>query len=79
MRQTNDATGGPGHRTGAETARLETFSDGVLAIAAILLVLNLEVPDLPRRGAARELPRAVVALPPSAISYVVSFLVIMAF
>jgi uncharacterized membrane protein len=79
VQQTNDATGGPGHGRSGETARLETFSDGVFAIAATLLVLNLEVPDLPRGEAARELPRAVVALAPSAISYVVSFLVIMAF
>ncbi len=79
MQQTKDATGNPGHGTGAETARLETFSDGVFAIAATLLVLNLEVPDLPRDEAARELPEAVVGLAPSAISYVVSFLVIMSF
>jgi uncharacterized membrane protein len=79
VQQTNDATGNPGHGAGAETARLETFSDGVFAIAATLLVLNLEVPDLPRAEAARELPQAVVGLAPSAISYVVSFLVIMSF
>ncbi len=77
MQRTNDATGGQG--ADREAARLETFSDGVFAIAATLLVLNLEVPDLPRNEAARELPRAVVALAPSAISYVVSFLVIMSF
>jgi uncharacterized membrane protein len=79
VQQTNEATVRPGHGTGPETARLETFSDGVFAIAATLLVLNLEVPDLPRNEAAQELPRAVLALAPSAISYVVSFLVIMSF
>lgn len=77
MQRTNDVTGGQG--ADREAARLETFSDGVFAIAATLLVLNLEVPDLPRNEAAQELPRAVVALAPSAISYVVSFLVIMSF
>ncbi len=77
MQQTNSGTSGP--RTSGETARLETFSDGVFAIGATLLVLNLEVPNLPRDEASRELPQAVVGLAPSAISYVVSFLVIMAF
>ncbi len=77
MQQTNDGTGGRG--VGSETARLETFSDGVFSIAATLLVLNLEVPDLPRGEVSRRLPEAVVALGPSALSYVVSFLVIMSF
>jgi uncharacterized membrane protein len=79
VQQTNGGTGGPGRGVGGETARLETFSDGVFSIAATLLVLNLEVPDLPRDEASRQLPQAVVALGPSALSYVVSFLVIMSF
>jgi uncharacterized membrane protein len=62
-----------------DTARTEAFSDGVFAIAATLLVLNLEVPSVPRDLADRELSRAIAALAPSAVSYVLSFLVILAF
>lgn len=62
-----------------DTARTEAFSDGVFAIAATLLVLNLEVPNLPRGEASRELPRAVFNLAPDLLSYVVSFVVILMF
>jgi uncharacterized membrane protein len=53
-----------------DTARTEAFSDGVFAIAATLLVLNLEVPNL---------PRAVLGLAPDLLSYLVSFVVILMF
>ena len=62
-----------------DTVRTEALSDGVFAIAATLLVLNLEVPSVPRDLADRELSRAIAALAPSAVSYVLSFLVILAF
>jgi len=52
------------------------MSDGVFAIAITLLVFNIKVPDLPRDAAARELPRAVYALWPSLLSYVLSFMMI---
>lgn len=53
-------------------ARLEAFSDGVLAVAITLLVLDLHVnPDAPRSLASQ-----LVAEWPSFAAYVVSFLVI---
>jgi uncharacterized membrane protein len=50
-------------------ARLETFADGVFAIAATLLVLNVEVPDLGEHSLAHELVR----LWPAYVGYAVSF------
>jgi len=53
-------------------ARLETFADGVFAIAATLLILNVEVPELGEHGLAHELVR----LWPAYVGYAVSFLTI---
>jgi uncharacterized membrane protein len=50
-------------------ARLETFADGVFAIAATLLVLNVEVPDLGDHSLTHELVR----LWPAYVGYAVSF------
>jgi len=52
--------------------RLETFADGVFAIAATLLVLNVEVPELDRESLAHEL----VTLWPAYVGYAVSFVTI---
>ena len=54
------------------TARLETFADGVFAIAATLLVLTVEVPDLGDNSLAHELAK----LWPSYVAYAVSFVTI---
>jgi TMEM175 potassium channel family protein len=51
------------------TARLETFSDGVFAIAATLLILNVNVTGVP-------LGRALLHGWPSYVAYAVSFLTI---
>ena len=51
------------------TSRLETFSDGVFAIAATLLVLELRVP-------ATDLGGALLRLWPAYAAYLVSFLTI---
>jgi uncharacterized membrane protein len=53
------------------TSRLEAFSDGVFAIAATLLVLDLHVPD-PGHG----LAEGLVAQWPAYVAYVTSFLTI---
>jgi uncharacterized membrane protein len=51
------------------TTRLETFADGVFAIAATLLVLNVDVPAL----GAHSLSHELVRLWPAYIGYAVSF------
>ena len=54
----------------SETARLETFSDGVFAIAATLLILDVNIPD--HGSVAHELLR----IWPSYLAYAISFLTI---
>jgi uncharacterized membrane protein len=54
------------------TARMEAFSDGVFAIAATLLVLEIGVGT----GADQHLGRALVDLWPSYLAYATSFLII---
>ncbi len=56
--------------------RTVAFSDGVFAIAITLLVLGIEVPDLPAVRAADELPAALNDLVQQVISYFVGFAVI---
>ena len=56
-------------RRGLQTGRLESFSDGVFAIAVTLLVLDIAVPV----HAGRDLLPAVANLWPSYLAYVVSF------
>ena len=56
-----------------ETARLETFADGVMAIAITLLILEIAVPHV---GADESLARALADQWPSYAAYVVSFLTI---
>jgi uncharacterized membrane protein len=58
--------------SGVETTRVEAFSDGVLAIAITLLVLELRPPDVEPGS----LARGLAGLWPSYTAYVVSFLVI---
>jgi uncharacterized membrane protein len=55
----------------SDTARLETFSDGVLAIAITLLILEVRPPDVPPDGS---LVRALYEEWPSYLAYVTSFL-----
>ena len=55
--------------------RAIAFSDGVFAIAITLLVLGLDVPDIPARLAVDELPHALGELRPQLVSYFVGFAV----
>jgi TMEM175 potassium channel family protein len=53
-------------------SRLEAFADGVFAIAATLLILNVEVPDL----GGESLAHALLRLWPAYVGYAVSFVTI---
>ncbi len=63
-------------RDSVEFARVLTFSDGMFAIAMTLLVVGIEVPDIPETESVRELWDALGDLSPSIISFVISFAVI---
>src|SRR3954454_3915300 len=52
--------------------RVEALSDGVIAIAITLLILEIDVPE----GAGEDLPHQLAEQWPSYLSYVVSFAVI---
>src|ERR687895_1562872 len=52
-----------------DLGRIAAFTDGVMAVAITLLVLNLEVPTVPKG----ELDDALVDLIPSLIAYLLAF------
>ena len=62
---------------GQTNSRLETFCDGVFAIALTLLVIDIKVPASDAIGTTRELWRALRHLVPSVLAFVVSFVIIL--
>jgi uncharacterized membrane protein len=66
-------SGRPANPVEVSTNRLESFSDGVLAVAITLLVLNIEVPD---PGTHADLGSALGHQWPSYAAYATSFLTI---
>lgn len=60
-------------------ARLEAFSDGVLAIVITLLVLEIKVPHLQSPESAEDALRGLFGLAPKFLGYVLSFLFIAVF
>ncbi|MFL5758259.1 MAG: TMEM175 family protein [Thermomicrobiales bacterium] len=59
-----------------DTSRLEAFSDGVIAIAITLLVLEVHVPDPGDVTSERALWHALGQLWPSYVGYLISFITI---
>ena len=57
---------------GRDVNRIRAFTDGVMAVAITLLVLNIEVPDLPV-GSEGRLDEELVDLLPSLGAYALSF------
>jgi uncharacterized membrane protein len=55
-----------------DLGRIVAFTDGVMAVAITLLVLNFDVPELPS-GREDELGEALVDLLPTFLAYVLSF------
>jgi uncharacterized membrane protein len=56
-----------------ETGRLESFSDGVFAVAITLLVFNLQVPHLPGAISVPALGSALFEQWPSYLAFMTSF------
>lgn len=63
-------------RDSVEFARALTFTDGLFAIAMTLLVVGVEVPDIPDTESVSELASALDDISGNIISFVISFLVI---
>jgi uncharacterized membrane protein len=63
-------------RQPVSTRRLEAFTDGVFAIAAALLVLNLTVSDIGRVSSEQEMLAGLVSLGPSILDFTISFLLL---
>ena len=61
---------------GMSPARLETLADGIFAIAMTLLVLNVQVPQIPAHLVGERLPRALFDLWPRFLSFALSFVVV---
>lgn len=57
-------------------SRVETFSDGIFAIIITLLVLEIKVPHIEEIHSSPELGKALFALLPKIISWVISFFTI---
>lgn len=61
---------------GRDLSRVVAFTDGVMAVAITLLVLNIEVPVLPSDAGEEELVDELVKLLPSLGAYALSFALI---
>ena len=59
--------------------RIENLTDGILAIAMTLLVLDIKVPKLPKEVTHVGLEHRVMALWPKFLIYVLSFVIIAVF
>jgi uncharacterized membrane protein len=70
------ATGSASRESSRELDRIVNFTDGVFAIVITLLILTIQVPEIPPASVARELPSRLLALEPKVLSYVISFLVV---
>ena len=56
--------------------RMVFFSDAVMAIAITLLAVDLKVPEIDPGRATTELPKQLIALRPSLMTFFISFIVI---
>ena len=61
------------------TARLETLTDGIFAIAMTILVLNIRLPDLAGSPTAGDLFSNLTGLWPTLASFIISFIVLAMF
>jgi uncharacterized membrane protein len=71
------------HEKGTDSGRVLALSDGVFAVAITLLVLTIQVPNLPPISSLIKLNKllldSLLALWPTVLSYIISFLVVGAY
>ena len=58
------------------TTRVETFSDGVMAIVITIMVLELKIPDFAEKGSEASIRHHLVEILPYLVTYTFSFLMI---
>lgn len=58
------------------TSRMAAFSDGVFAVAITLLILNIQVPQIPASLISGNLPHTLFALWPKLLIYALSFVIV---
>jgi len=62
--------------TASGTERLVGFSDGVIAVAITLLVLDIRLPELPAQADGAAVAAALLSIAPKFSAYALSFLVV---
>ena len=69
----------PERNKGMDAGRVVGFTDGLFVVAATLLVVSIEIPSIPDRDVATQLPHALDDIVPQLVSYFISFAVIVLF
>ena len=62
-----------------DSARVIGFTDGLFVVAATLLVVSIDIPTIPERDVATQLPHVLDDIVPQLVSYFISFAVIVLF
>jgi len=62
-----------------DSSRVVGFTDGLFVVAATLLVVSIDIPNIPERDVATQLPRVLDDIVPQLLSYFISFAVIVLF
>jgi uncharacterized membrane protein len=74
-----DEHASPPQRSGMDPVRVTAFTDGLFVVAATLLVVSIDIPNIPDRDVASMLPHALDDIVPQVYSYFLSFAVIVLF
>lgn len=66
-------------KKGMDSTRVTAFTDGLFVVAATLLVVSIDIPNIPDHEVSRLLPHALDDILPQLLSYFISFAVIVVF
>ena len=69
----------PGPNKVMDSSRVVGFTDGLFVVAATLLVVSIDIPNIPERDVATQLPHVLDDIVPQLLSYFISFAVIVLF
>jgi uncharacterized membrane protein len=62
-----------------DSSRVVGFTDGLFVVAATLLVVSIDIPNIPEHDVATQLPHVLDDIVPQLLSYFISFAVIVLF